>query len=317
MERDQLPPHPTATYVLPEWKVVYVSVPKAACTSVKWMMAGLQGENPERFYRSLSREVTPATTIHRRPLWRKTPTLHSLSPARLAQISAENGWFIFTMTRHPTARLWSAWQSKLLLREPYWVERFGDEEWMPRIPTSTDDVVDDFHRFVKSIGADPSQRVLRDRHFRRQHGLIKFDAMPYTRIYDTSEFTEFRDDLLQHLSAQNWQGELVQIRTNETPLPLLRRILDRDVMTVLDQLYADDYVKLGYSERMPPKVVDAEEYPPAAVDAVGMLVERAERIAGLAKQAQRLSGRLRDRKSMVLPPTSRLGDWLRRQRRRR
>jgi hypothetical protein len=41
MLREHLPPHKTATYVLPRYKTVYVSVPKAACTSFKWLVAGL------------------------------------------------------------------------------------------------------------------------------------------------------------------------------------------------------------------------------------------------------------------------------------
>ena len=315
MKRNQLPPHRTATYVLPKWKVVYVSVPKAACTSLKWTIAGLQGENAQSFYRSLSREVTPATTIHRRAKWRKTPTLHELSNDRLAEISPDNGWFLFTMTRHPTARLWSGWQSKLLLREPYWVERFGDEEWMPRVPRSTDDVVEDFHRFVKSIGADPAQAVLRDRHFRQQQELINIDAVPYSRIYDTSEFSTFREDLVAHLRAQGWSGELVQMRTNETPLQLIPRLLTRDVMTVLEDLYGDDYEKLGYDDLMPAKVADLEEYPSVAIDAVAMLTERAERIGMIATQAQERAARLRQlkgRAAAVVPAGSRLRRVIRR-----
>ena len=50
MRREDLPPHKTATYVLPRWKVVYVSVPKAACTSIKWLIAELQEEDPARFH---------------------------------------------------------------------------------------------------------------------------------------------------------------------------------------------------------------------------------------------------------------------------
>jgi hypothetical protein len=46
MRRDQLPPHKTATFVMPAYKAVYVSVPKAACTSLKWLVAGVQGEDP-------------------------------------------------------------------------------------------------------------------------------------------------------------------------------------------------------------------------------------------------------------------------------
>src|SRR4051794_34431178 len=116
MRRDQLPPHKTATYVMPAYRAVYVSVPKAACTSLKWLVAGIQGEDPQRFHRSLSREVAPALTIHRRGLWRRTPMLHELPEAELEAVSPENGWFVFAVVRHPAARLWSGWQSKFLLR---------------------------------------------------------------------------------------------------------------------------------------------------------------------------------------------------------
>jgi hypothetical protein len=68
MQRDQLIRHKTAAYVMRRHKAVYVSVNKAACTSLKWLVAGLQGEDPARFHRSLSREVGRAMTIHRRNL---------------------------------------------------------------------------------------------------------------------------------------------------------------------------------------------------------------------------------------------------------
>src|SRR5215218_5428801 len=131
MRRDQLPPHKTATYVLARYKTAYVSVPKAACTSLKWLVAALQGESPERFYRSRSREVGRAMTIHRRDRLRHTPMLHELADEQLAAISPENGWFIFAGGRHPSARVWAAWQSKFLLREPRWIHEFADASWLP------------------------------------------------------------------------------------------------------------------------------------------------------------------------------------------
>src|SRR3954470_19716052 len=93
MRRDQLPPHKTATYVMPAYKAVYVSVPKAACTSLKWLVAGVQGEDPERFHRSLSREVARSLCIHRRGMWQHTPMLHALSEEELAAI--DESWFVF------------------------------------------------------------------------------------------------------------------------------------------------------------------------------------------------------------------------------
>jgi hypothetical protein len=135
MRRDQLPPHKTATYVLARYKTVYVSVPKAACTSLKWLVAELQGEDSERFHRSLSREVGRAMTIHRRDLWRHTPMLHELPDEELAAISPDDGWFVFAVVRHPSARVWAAWQSKFLLREPRWIDEFSGAPWLPRAPS--------------------------------------------------------------------------------------------------------------------------------------------------------------------------------------
>ena len=42
---------------MPRWKAVYISVNKAACTSLKWLVADLQGEDSARFHASMSREV--------------------------------------------------------------------------------------------------------------------------------------------------------------------------------------------------------------------------------------------------------------------
>ena len=173
---------------MPRWKAVYVSVNKAACTALKWLVADVQEESRERFHRSLSREVSRTMTIHRRSLWQNTPMAKWMTDEELDAISATDGWFVFGVVRHPTARLFSAWQSKLLLREPWWwVDEYGEEAWFPRVPADGDEVVEDFVRFVRAIAQNPEQRVFRNRHFAPQHGLLAVDRMDYTRIYKTAE----------------------------------------------------------------------------------------------------------------------------------
>ena len=39
MQREQLPRHKAATYVMPRWQSVYAWINKAACTSLKWPIA--------------------------------------------------------------------------------------------------------------------------------------------------------------------------------------------------------------------------------------------------------------------------------------
>jgi cell division protein FtsB len=294
MLREQLPPHKTATFVLPRYKTVYVSVPKAACTSLKWLVAELQGEDPQRFHKSVSREVGRAMTIHRRNLWRDTPMLHDLSDEELAAISSENGWFVFAVVRHPAARLWAGWQSKFLLRDPRWIDEFAGEPWLPRIPTSTADVTEDFGRFVESLGRGNGQAVMRDRHFMAQRELLRPDLTPYTRIYDTGQIPRLLEDLEEHVRSQGADTRLALQRINETPLAPLRSLFTPTVTGRIAALYREDFDAFGYAEVVPEKTDPAAEYPREALVAIGLLAERGERLGDLALRAQSLTGQQRD-----------------------
>ncbi len=293
MRRDQLPPHKTATYVLPQWRTVYVSVPKAACTSLKWLLADLQGESRGDFEASLSREVTRELTIHHRRLWRHTPMLTELPPDQLAEISPDNGWFVFAVVRHPAARLWSGWQSKFLLQEPRFMTRFGDEPWARRqVPTSTEEVVEAFHAFATAIGHNPGQPVMKDRHFQRQADLLAHGRTPYTRVYRTNEIPSLLDDLSGHLRAQGWDGELGLGRSNETPLRPVREVFSPEVVNVLQDVYGADFEAYGYDDILPGGLEESGKYSDDVLNEVARLVERHQRIADLAAASWRLRTRL-------------------------
>lgn len=289
MERSELPPHKSATYVLPDWNVVYVSVPKAACTSIKWLIADLQGESADRFYAAVTREVGRAMTIHRRRRWQHTPMLHQLSDDELAPIAPDRGWFVFAVVRHPSARVWSAWQSKFLLREPKYLERFGDEPWFPRLPRTTQDVVEDFQRFVGSLADEPEQRVMGDRHFRPQSELLTPGRTPYTKIYETREIPQLLDDLAAHLRGRGWEGSLALAASNETPLRPLGSMFTPEVTTALGEVYREDFERFPYEDVVPDSLEPADEYDESVLRAIGRLAERAERIGDLALRAQRLA----------------------------
>lgn len=306
MRRDQLNPHKTATYVMERHKAVYVSVNKAACTSLKWLVADLQGEDPERFHRSLSREVARPMTIHRRSMFRHTPMLHQLPDAELAGIGPDQGWFVFAVTRHPSARFFSGWQSKFLLREPRFMHEHGAEAWIPRVPARTQDVVDEFERFAVAMAEAPDQRVMRDRHFLSQVTMLAPDRFPYTRIYDTREIPQLLADLDDHLRALGHSGEPPTLmQSNETPLLPLERMFTPAVRAALESLYADDFATFGYQGLVPPKADPAQEYAPTLLAEVGRLIDRHERIGDLALRAQSLNARAKRAKRGKHPAASR------------
>jgi hypothetical protein len=288
MQRDQLPPHKSATFVMTRWQAMYVSVNKAACTSLKWLVADLQEEDPARFHRSLSRELTRTMTIHRRGLWQKTPMAKRLPDDELAAISPDNGWFVFGVVRHPTARLFSGWQSKLLLREPWWVQEFGHEEWFPRVPESGADIVEEFVRFVRIVSRDREQRILRNRHFAPQGWMLAADRMPYTRIYKTSEIKQLLTDFDAHLRGRGYEGgPLKLLRANETPLAPIAGLFPPEVVDFGRDFYAEDFERFGYDDALPGGLGAGDHYDDDVVAELQRLIERAERINDLALLARR------------------------------
>lgn len=279
--------------MLPEWRTVYISVPKAACTSLKWLIADVQGESRERFHESLSREVTRAMCVHRRDMWRHTPMLHELPPKELDAVTPDNGWFVFAVVRHPAARLWSGWQSKFLLQEPKFMAVFGSASWVEHsVPTSTEGVVDAFRRFVLSIGEDPDQPVRKDRHFLPQVDLLRDGITPYTRVYRTDQMPALLGDFDTHLRGQGWEGTLHLSRHNEAPLRPVRDAFAEDAQRVLLDMYSGDYQRYGYDEVLPGGLEPTGEYDDDALSEIARLVERAERVNDLAMAAQELRSQL-------------------------
>ena len=280
MQRTGLPPNKTATYVMRRWKTVYVSVPKAACTSLKWLVADLQEEDPEHFYETASAETSRTMTIHHRSRWQRTPMLHELDDEELAEITPENGWFVFAVVRHPAARFWSGWQSKLLLQEPYFYKRYPEGAW-PRLPASTSDVVEDFPTFVRSLAADPAAPIFHDRHFRSQTRLLKTDRVPYSRVYQTAQFGELMRDLEAHLKPLGLEQMPALRRSNETPLAPVEQLFTAEVVDTLQKHYAADFEQFGYPDVVPSGLAASGEYSAAELAEVGRLAERAERIGDL------------------------------------
>jgi hypothetical protein len=287
MRRDQLPQHTRPNYVLPQYKAVYVAVSKAACTSLKWLVAELQGEDSERFHGVVSPMVSRDMTIHHRGLFQRTPTLDSLSDEELDAIASDNGWFVFSVVRHPSARFFSAWQSKMLLREPRYVEKHKDEAWFPRIPQTTADVVEDFERFTLAAARHPNGRVMRNRHFMPQWMEAAPERIAYTKVYDTSEIPVLLADFERHLRANGWDGDELRLRqTNETPLRPVHAAFSPSVCEALSSLRAGDLRAFGYDDVVPPKLAPGDEYPNAAFEEIGRIIERHERIGDLARSGR-------------------------------
>ncbi len=285
---------PANSFVLPGHKMVYIDTTKAASTTLRWMVADLAGEDFEPFYAGIGGEQTRLMGIHDgRQRWKKTPRLNDLSPEELAQISPDNGWFIFAVVRDPYSRLWSAWESKLLLRNVKFMDRYSDQPWLPRVPQSGEQVIEDWRAFVRARPWDDVPGLDKDAHFRPQVHPIKPDGINYTKIYNLSELSTLFNDIHTHLGKLGLDQELYILKANDTPLRMTAEVLDSGVREIIEDAYADDFAAFGDRWSIDKLKLAPNGWSSDAIDHAAFHTVANERIGDLRTEAQRLRRELR------------------------
>lgn len=303
-------------HIIPELRVMYMSTPKNACTTLRWMMAELAGEDIDALTEAgMSRRspaLTPDTAIH----FALRRMKHALTPAQvpealLAKIHPDNNWFVFGVLRDPRVRLFSAWQNKLLLQNPAYAKH-REQPWFPRLPESAAWVMEDFARFVETLRDDPAHPLRRDSHFAGQSRLLMKDVVPYTRLYQTHELDLLRADITAHLQQVGKPADVTLRRTHEMPLKALTSVFAGGVQEAIEQIYAADFKEFG--EQWPATPGRPGEWSEAELseallgarlsrrvgDFRSRLLKSDAEVAELRSEVQRLRGKVRRLKSQKL-----------------
>jgi hypothetical protein len=274
------------TIVLREHKLLFLPVPKAGCTSILWMLAELAGIEPEVFADSPRPEILASMTVHDANLWRPEHRLSRYTEEERAALLAEDGWLRFTVVRDPAPRLWSAWQSKLLVREPSFAETFGEEPWFPRVPESPEDILVDFGRFVAAIGDGAT-----DVHWAVQNDLVA--RLPFDHVGRVEELGLTLARVREHVGDERF-GEHAR-HENRSALPMPAGAFDAEGETVVRERFAPDYERFGYAfdptAGLEPPAWDA--LAETALPVIQATIAHSERIGQLHRVAQRRNERLR------------------------
>jgi hypothetical protein len=227
------------TTVLPELKVLYMPVPKAGCTSLLWLMAELGGRNEADFAHSLRPSVSPDMLVHDPKVWDPALQLSHYSAEQADAMWTDPEWFRFAVVREPASRLWSAWQSKLLLREPGFVRRFEESGWIPDVPTSADQIREAFSEFLSAVAAG-GEDAPRDVHWTSQAGLV--GDLPFSHVGRVTEMEKTLDLLRSHVGV-----DLPELpAANPSPLPFTPALLDDADREAMNDATAADRERFGY-----------------------------------------------------------------------
>jgi hypothetical protein len=272
------------TVVLPELRILYLPIPKAGWTTVLWLLAEVAGIPAETFDHSTLPGVSPALTVHDMSLWAPGRRLADYEGEERERVLTEDGWLRFSVVRDPAPRLWSAWQSKLLLREPRFVTDYGDEPWFPRIPHDPDEPLEDFRRFVAAVAAGEAVDV----HWCVQHELV--DRLPLDHVGQLEALDDTLAVVRAHVPDGLWPEKTRH--ENRTPLPMPRAAFDEATADALNRHFAPDYEAFGY-DRVEPSADDVamaewRERVTPIVPLVQDTIERHVRIGQLHRMARRV-----------------------------
>ncbi len=232
--------------VFEDLRVLYTPVPKASCTALLWTLAEAGGLDAERFAGSRGREVTRSLTIHDLSRWPREYRFGSRGPDTLEDVLAGEGWLRLTVVRNPFRRLWSAWQSKLLLAEPQFFEKFAAQPWFPGSIDSAEDIAASFKEFLVSLAEEPDL-VHSDVHWAPQLELIGHPNLAYGHVGKVEHLDATMTLLSEHVFEMTGRKLPKLGEPNRTPLPFADELFDVASVEALSKLYMDDLQAFGYS----------------------------------------------------------------------
>lgn len=250
---EDLTPHVLQrSLVLEEARLLYVPTPKAACTSMMWALADLAGLTADHFLQSPSFEPTAELTIHDMDRWPDEHRLDRLAAERQTRALNENGWLRFTLVRDPVRRLWSAWQSKVLVREPSFIRRYANRSWFPTEPPEPGQIVARYRAFLAAVDAgivpgDPPtlDDVADNPHWRPQSALLGGSGMRLFRIGRLENLGDMLAALEKHLANRGLLG--LHLRSAKAfSIPYHPALLGSAGRSTVARLYAADLDQFGY-----------------------------------------------------------------------
>ncbi len=265
------------TFHAEEYKLTYVATPKAACTTFKWWMASLLGVSREAAEYAASEESSPELVIHD-----ALPALASASlptnPLAMLATLATPGHFSFAIVRNPYTRLFSAWQSKILLREPLQVPPYFEKAFLHAPIDSTPDIADAFEQFLEHLLESEAPHFW-DVHWTPQYDLLRPDLVPYTQVAKLESLGKLHQALTAHLGPSIPLPSSVR-RTNESLIPFSRELLSERAIEIVRQLYARDFAGFDYPVE-PPKLRSdlTAERVAVAIQAIQMIRGRHARLS--------------------------------------
>lgn len=232
-----------STFVNVERRYLYFEVPKAGCTSIKWLLHSVEHMPPIEHFSGLGREVRRDMFIHeRRNL--KLPSLLDLDDGTQEFVLTSPEFMRFAVVRNPYTRVQSAWKDKVRLCAP----RFESYSLAikGRLPIGNDaGSIVSFHEFVDALAHEDLARS--DPHWRLQSEHTLRGAMNFTHIGRLEDLSSLLRIFLAHI------GEAERPALSEMNQRAGSSEYDQELATRVYELYRQDFEQFEYGPESWPR----------------------------------------------------------------
>lgn len=231
-------------FLHPGWSLLYVSVPKAAGTSLNIALTRSAGvEFPGRFVESLGEESLVSQTVWDGAAGGR-PMVESLDDTAFDRLMTAGLRHVLTVVRHPVERLLATWSSKYLVRAPYYRERIGLSHTGYHRFDDVASALADLDELVAHLHAAPSL-VHRDVHLVSQYELLQRDLSRFDHVGRTDRLSETVDWLSGRLATEGSALHPVG-HDNDSPVRVDPSMVSARTMGRIHDLYRHDYAFLGF-----------------------------------------------------------------------
>lgn len=237
---DRLTSLASTVYVIEGAKVLYTKASKSACTTMLWTIIELDGRDPADLPFATRPSVMRSQVVHDASI-HPVPTIDQVSPELRHEALTSPEWMRLGIIRDPYARLYSAWESRILLDNPGQWQTFPQPA-LVRVDGRLD-VTASFRSFVAAMSehrgiwqADP--------HFAQQVHVLALDEIDYTDLVPTSKLNE----LFARLSER--VGRPITPRKSNEGLSIRpEQAYDEATAHLAENLYDLDLDRLGFARR--------------------------------------------------------------------
>ncbi len=221
---------------LPDHKLIYVSVPKSASTSIKMTLSRLIGRHPS------------PDQVHQRR-YSGLPSPFEIGPAKFLRLVTDPAALRFTFVRNPYHRLLSAWADKFQGRPLRPGNAFIDQYLAgrasidPRLPGENADELS-FADFVTYATATAATRL--DAHWQVQDDILDVPGLIYDVIGRVETFNKDIMHVLEHVNADAALRRNARIPVRASAHRSWQDYYTPDLTRRVRRAYERDFDRFGY-----------------------------------------------------------------------